>query len=143
MDIAHSCRALALPLLLAVLAGCGTLGSGGKPQEKQLRDSGTPPLSGRQVRALLENSNYQWEGNNGARGFGITSGDGRLRIGWETGAVNGRIRFTDTGYCSRFKALRNNEEHCYRLYPAGPRRYTVFRTDGQFTGHITIVLQRN
>ena len=143
MKIRHASPTVVLPLLLSLLAGCGTLGSGSQPRERKLIEAGTQPLSGQQVRNLLSNTHYQWEGNNGARGFGITSGDGRLRIGWESGGVNGRIRFTDTGYCSRFKALRNNEEHCYRLYPAGPRRYTVFRTDSQFTGHITIIRQRN
>lgn len=138
---------LTLALSLA-LAGCtlfpaqdGTDPSG-PPDEKKLIRRGTPPLSGDQTQKLLKNATWRWAGNNGAHGTAITHDDGRLRVNWESGGVNGWIRFTDTGYCSRFRNLRNNREDCYRLYPTGPNRYDVFRADGVFTGNIEILVQR-
>ena len=65
------------------------------------------PLSGAEVRQVLNKARYRWQGAQGATGTAITSGDGRVRVMWETGAVNGRIRFTETGYCSRFEGVRN------------------------------------
>lgn len=142
-------RISGLALALGVMAGCGIFGGSGASgtgsdasREKTLTEQGTRPLSGAQTQALLGKTQYQWEGSNGARGIGITYGDGNLRIAWESGAINGKIRFTNSGYCSRFKQLRNNREDCYRLYPNGPNRYSVFRTDGHYTGLITIVRKR-
>lgn len=128
-------------LTLSLLAGCSLLAPA-RPSEDKLKTEGTSPLSGSQTRALLNHARYRWEGANGARGNGVTFGDGNLRIFWETGAVNGKIRFTDTGYCSRFKNVRQNAEDCYRLYPDGPRQYKVFREDGHYSGRITLIQTR-
>ena len=58
---------------------------------------------------------------------------------WETGAVHGRMRFTDTGYCSRFEGVRNGAEDCYRLYRTGPNEFTVVREDGTPSGKIALL----
>lgn len=137
-------RCLARPaflLPLATLAGCALIGTS-TPSEAQLQQQGTRALQGAQVRALLAHARYRWESPAGAHGNGVTFGDGNLRIFWETGAVNGQIRFTATGYCSRFSSVRNNREDCYRLYPDGPRQYRVFRTDGHYSGRITVIQSR-
>lgn len=139
-----------LTLALALtLAGCGLLPtqddsqkSGQERDERSLIRRGTPALTGEQTQKLLKNATWRWQGNNGAHGTAITHDDGRLRVNWESGGVNGWIRFNESGYCSRFKNLRNNREDCYRLYPTGPNRYDVFRTDGVFTGNIEILVQR-
>lgn len=130
-----------LVLAFLILSGCSLL-EPARPSEESLKTQGTQPLSGKQTRALLNHARYRWEGSNGARGNGVTFGDGNLRIFWETGAVNGKIRFTDTGYCSRFKGVRQNSEDCYRLYPDGPRQYKVFRQDGHYSGRITLIQTR-
>jgi hypothetical protein len=103
------------------------------PEEK-----GMTPLPGSEVKAILSKARYSWQAAQGATGTAITSGDGRVRVMWETGAANGRIRFTDTGYCSRFEGVRNGIEDCYRLYRTGPRAYTVVRQDGTPSGTITL-----
>lgn len=103
------------------------------PEEK-----GMTPVPGSEVKAILNKARYSWQAAQGATGTAITSGDGRVRVMWETGAANGRIRFTDTGYCSRFEGVRNGIEDCYRLYRTGPRAYTVVRQDGTPSGTITL-----
>ncbi|MDO5104164.1 MAG: hypothetical protein Q4D91_14950 [Lautropia sp.] len=142
MNIKTFSRAGTVTLLaLGLLSGCSLLDSA-RPSEDSLKAQGTSALSGSQTRSLLNHARYRWEGANGARGNGVTFGDGNLRIFWETGAVNGKIRFTATGYCSRFKGVRHNAEDCYRLYPDGPRQYKVFREDGHYSGQITLIQTR-
>ena len=97
------------------------------------------PMSGNEVRAILNKARYRWQAAQGATAPPITSGDGRVRVIWETGAANGRIRFTDTGYCSRFEGVRNGIEDCYRLYRTGPRDFTVVRQDGTPSGTIALL----
>jgi hypothetical protein len=131
-----------LPLLMTAVvlssAGCALLQPAPVP-EPTPAERGLTPLTGAEVRTLLSKAHYRWEGAQGAGGTAITSGDGRLRVIWETGAVNGRIRFTDTGYCSRFEKVRNGIEDCYRLYQTGPRDFTVVRQDGTPSGTIALI----
>ena len=101
-------------------------------------EKGMTPLSGSEVRSILNKTRYSWQAAQGATGTAITTGDGRVRVMWDTGAVNGRIRFTDTGYCSRFEGVRNGAEDCYRLYRNGPKGFTVVRQDGTPSGTITL-----
>ena len=96
-------------------------------------------MSGDEVRTILNKARYRWQAAQGATGTAITSGDGRVRVIWETGAANGRIRFTDTGYCSRFEGVRNGIEDCYRLYRTGRRDFTVVRQDGTPSGTIALL----
>lgn len=129
---------LGLAILVLVSAGCAVRepmpGSAPTPIEK-----GMKPLSGAEVKAILDKTRYRWVAAQGATGTAITSGDGRVRVMWETGAVNGRMRFTDTGYCSRFEGVRNGMEDCYRLYRTGPRDFTVVRQDGTPSGAIALL----
>jgi hypothetical protein len=96
-------------------------------------------LSGADVKALLNKARYRWQAAQGATGTAVTTGDGRVRVIWETGATNGRIRFTETGYCSRFEDVRNGIEDCYRLYQTGPRDFIVVRMDGTPSGTIALI----
>lgn len=123
--------------LLAILA-LGALSAGCAFNEASLGDKGMKPLSGAEVKALLGKARYRWEAAQGATGSAITSGDGRVRVIWETGALNGRMRFTQTGYCSRFEGVRGGVEDCYRLYRTGPLEYTVFKEDGTHSGRIAL-----
>lgn len=129
---------LGLAILVMVSAGCAVRepmpGSAPTPIQK-----GMKPLSGAEVKAILDKTRYRWVAAQGATGTAITSGDGRVRVMWETGAVNGRMRFTDTGYCSRFEGVRNGMEDCYRLYRTGPRDFTVVRQDGTPSGTIALL----
>src|SRR5690606_26764258 len=115
-----------------VVGGCTLLPTlpSQPPREPTPVERGIKPLTGPEVRALLGKAHYRWEGAQGASGTAITSGDGRVRVMWETGAVNGRMRFTDTGYCSRFERVRDGVEDCYRLYRTGPNECTGLRDDG-------------
>ena len=132
-------KALGPAVAAAVLvAGC-TLLPTQPPREPTPAERGIKPLTGPEVRALLGKALYRWEGAQGASGTAITSGDGRVRVMWETGAVNGRMRFTDTGYCSRFEGVRNGVEDCYRLYRTGPNEFTVVRDDGTPSGKIALL----
>ena len=97
------------------------------------------PLTGSEVRSILNKARYRWQAAQGATGTAITSGDGRVRVMWESGAVNGRMRFTDTGYCSRFEGVRNGMEDCYLLYRNGPAAFTVVRQDGTPSGTIELI----
>jgi len=118
-------------------AGCTLLQPPAHPPTPA--DRGMTPLSGSEVRAILNKARYRWEAAQGATGTAITSGDGRVRVMWETGAVNGRMRFTDTGYCSRFEGVRNGVEDCYLLYRNGPAEFTVVRQDGTPSGTIALI----
>lgn len=135
-------KSLGVALATALLAaGCTllpTLPTQPAP-EPTPAERGIKPLTGPEVRALLGKAHYRWEGAQGASGTAITSGDGRVRVVWETGAVNGRMRFTDTGYCSRFEGVRNGIEDCYRLYRTGPNEFTVVREDGTPSGKIALL----
>ncbi|MDO4904096.1 MAG: hypothetical protein Q4A16_00835 [Lautropia sp.] len=146
MNSSSITRITVLSLALGAVAGCSLLKPSAPgdtpatiPTDRTLEKQGTRPLDGEQTRALLNHARYRWESAAGAKGNGVTFGDGNLRIFWETGAINGRIRFNDTGYCSRFKDVRNNAEDCYRLYPDGPRQYRVYRSDGHYSGRITLI----
>lgn len=124
---------------LALLsAGCAVLqappATAPTPEEM-----GLTPMSGSEVRTVLNKARYRWEAAQGATGTAITSGDGRVRVIWETGATNGRMRFTDTGYCSRFQDVRNGVEDCYRLYRTGPTNFVVVRQDGTPSGTIDLI----
>ena len=143
--LARVVRPLALAGLL--LAGCTVTnlprppGPDQRPppaSETDIRQSGGQLMSGADVRSILTRARYIWEGAGGASGNAITTPDGRIRVIWDSGAVNGRIRFTDTGYCSRFERVRNGAEDCYRLYRTGPGLYEVFRLDGTRSGRIRI-----
>lgn len=139
------CRRLLLGAMLAsALAGCALqLPQIGEPppppREPTPQEKGLKPISGTEVRSILNKARYRWQAAQGATGTAITSGDGRVRVMWETGAVNGRIRFTDTGYCSRFEGVRNGIEDCYRLYRTAPREFTVVRDDGTPSGTIALL----
>jgi hypothetical protein len=127
------------PLIMAlalVSAGCNLLPTAPEPTPA---DKGLTPMSGAEVRAVLNTARYRWQSAQGASGTAVTSADGRIRVMWETGAVNGRIRFTDSGYCSRFQDVRNGAEDCYRLYRTGPRDYAVVREDGTQSGTIALL----
>jgi hypothetical protein len=101
---------------------------------------GMKPLSAGEVKAILNNARYRWQGAQGATGTAMTTPDGRIRVIWEDGAVNGRIRFNEFGYCSRFeKNVRNGIEDCYRLYRTGPRDFIVVRQDGMPSGTISLI----
>ena len=133
------CRSFGAALAATLLAaGCTLLPTRPAP-EPTPAERGIKPLTGPEVRALLGKAHYRWEGAQGASGTAITSGDGRVRVMWETGAVNGRMRFTDTGYCSRFERVRDGAEDCYRLYRTGPNEFTVVREDGTPSGKIALV----
>lgn len=124
---------------MALLAAGCALREPAPVREPTPEEKGMTPLSGSQVRSILHKTRYSWRAAQGATGTAITTGDGRVRVMWETGAANGRIRFTDTGYCSRFEGVRNGVEDCYRLYRTGPRTFTVVRQDGNPSGTITLV----
>jgi hypothetical protein len=128
----------AVAALGVLAAGCAVLEP---PPEKPPTpaEQGLTPLSGTEVRATLNKARYRWVGAQGATGTAITSGDGRVRVMWETGAVNGRMRFTETGYCSRFEGVRNGVEDCYRLYRKAPGEFTVVRQDGTPSGTIALI----
>lgn len=138
-------RRLLLTMALGVmLAGCALRQppSGeppAPPRQPTPAEKGMTPLPGNEVKSVLNKARYRWQGAQGATGTAITSGDGRVRVMWETGAVNGRIRFTETGYCSRFEGVRNGMEDCYRLYRTGPRDFTVVRQDGTPSGTIALL----
>ncbi len=131
-------RALVAATLAMLAVGC-TLLQAPPTRPQTPEDRGMTPMSGQEVRAVLNKARYRWEAAQGATGTAITSGDGRVRVMWETGATNGRMRFTDTGYCSRFKDVRNGVEDCYRLYRNGPNEFTVIRQDGTPSGTITLI----
>ena len=131
-------------LLLALVAGCAAplppvSEPPPPPRQPTPAERGLKPLSGPEVRQILTKARYRWQGAQGATGTAITSGDGRVRVMWETGAVNGRIRFDESGYCSRFEGVRNGVEDCYRLYRTGPRDFTVVRQDGTPSGTIALL----
>lgn len=123
--------ALAAVVAVALLAGCTF-------DERALSRQGQYALTGPEVQAVLAKTRYRWEAAAGASGTAVTTGDGRIRVIWATGAANGRIRFTPTGYCSRFDGVRGGAEDCYKLYRTGTREYTVFRDDGTESGRITL-----
>ena len=127
--------------LTALLAGgCALLQPEPVPERVPTpAELGLSPMSGPQVRAVLNKARYRWQAAQGATGTAITSGDGRVRVMWETGAVNGRIRFDESGYCSRFEGVRNGIEDCYRLYRTGPRDFMVVRQDGTPSGTISLI----
>ncbi|MGE0802260.1 MAG: hypothetical protein AB7G13_33235 [Lautropia sp.] len=127
------------PAALAVaLTVAGALFAGCTFDEGALKDKGMYPLTGPEVQAILAKARYRWEAAGGASGTAVTTPDGRMRMMWETGAANGRIRFTKTGYCSRFDGIRGGAEDCYKLYRTGPSQYTVFKDDGTHSGRITV-----
>jgi hypothetical protein len=130
--------ALATTVALLAAAGCAFREPGPPPREPTPEERGLKPLTGAEVRTVLNKTRYSWQAAAGATGTAITTGDGRVQVRWETGAVNGRIRFTDTGYCSRFEGVRNGVEDCYRLYRTGPKDFTVVRQDGSPSGTITL-----
>jgi hypothetical protein len=132
-------RVLGPGLAAALLMGGCTLFPTQPPREPTPVERGIKPMTGPEVRALLGKAHYRWEGAQGASGTAITSGDGRVRVIWDTGAVNGRMRFTDTGYCSRFERVRDGVEDCYRLYRTGPNEFTVVREDGTPSGKIALL----
>ena len=129
-----------IPLFLAALvlssAGCTLLQPAPEPTPAE---KGLTPMTGAEVRAVLNSARYRWQSAQGASGTAMTTSDGRIRVIWETGAVNGRIRFTDTGYCSRFEDVRKGMEDCYVLYRTGPRDYAVVRQDGTPSGTIALL----
>jgi hypothetical protein len=138
-------RRLLLTLVLGLaLGGCALMppspiGEPPAPAEPTPAEKGMKPLTGTEVRSILHKARYRWQAAQGATGTAITSGDGRIRVMWETGAANGHIRFTDTGYCSRFQGVRNGVEDCYSLYRTGPRDFTVVRQDGTPSGTIALI----
>ena len=136
-------RGFLLPVALSLaLAGCAAPlppVSQPPPREPTPAEKGMKPLSGPEVKQILSKARYRWQGAQGATGTAVTSEDGRVRVMWETGAVNGRIRFDETGYCSRFEGVRNGVEDCYRLYRTGPRDFTVVRLDGTPSGTIALL----
>ena len=108
--------------------------------EAGVKQAGGEPLAGPQSRAVLGRVvRYRWTTARGAQGYALLDGKGAIRTFWETDAVNGRIRFTETGYCTRYRNVRNGKEDCYRLYRMAANEYRVFREDGQFSGTITIL----
>ncbi|MGE0311342.1 MAG: hypothetical protein AB7P21_06955 [Lautropia sp.] len=129
---------------IVVLAACTSVSTGPQgpvpPTEDATRGSGAEALSGAQARAVLGGPvRYRWTTAQGAKGNAILDGKGAVRLFWETGAVNGRIRFNENGYCTRYRNVRDGKEDCYRLYRIGADEYRVFRVDGRFSG--TIVIQ--
>ena len=74
-------------VLLLLLAGCALT-------ESTMSGRGMQPMTGPEVQAVMSKTRYRWEAAAGATGTAMTSGDGRIRVIWATGAVNGRIRFT-------------------------------------------------
>lgn len=129
---------LAVVGIAIVVAGCAFRGPG-PLREPTPEERGLTPLTGSEVRAVLNKTRYSWQAAQGATGTAITTGDGRVRVIWQTGAANGRIRFNETGYCSRFEGVRNGVEDCYRLYRTGPRAFTVVRLDGTPSGTISLI----
>ena len=136
-------RSMAL-LFILTLGGCALqLPQISEPPPAQREptpaERGMKPLTGNEVKAIHNKARYRWQAAQGATGTANTSGDGRVRVMWETGAVNGRMRFTETGYCSRFEGVRNGIEDCYRLYRTGPQDFTVVREDGTPSGTIGLL----
>lgn len=144
-NIAAGSEALASKRIPTTVIAVGMLLAGCALQDSILIKEPTPaergltPLTGKEVQAVLNKARYRWEGAQGATGTALTSGDGRVRVMWETGAVNGHMRFTDTGYCSRFEGVRNGIEDCYRLYQTGPDEFAVVRQDGAPSGKIALI----
>lgn len=139
-------------LLLAAIGGCVLLsvacGSLSRPSdtpptptsEAGVRRAGGELLAGPEIKAVLGGKavRYRWTAAGGAKGQAIVTDGSAIRLIWATGAVNGRIRFSETGYCSRYRDVREGREDCYRMYRVGPRAYEVFREDGQYSGSIVI-----
>lgn len=137
-DGLRRCASAALMITLAV-TGCATR----RPtvpdtkSEAALRASGVERLSGRQVKAVLGKPlRYRWEGAGGAVGSAIVAADHSIRIFWETGAANGRLRFTQNGYCNRIMDQRRQPETCYHAYRSAEDEWTVFRESGEYAGRI-------
>ncbi len=144
--IARAIRVLrAIPIAVAVawVAACAVVAPPpAAPTEDATRAEGGEPLAGPETRAVLGKAvRYRWTTAQGASGNAILDGKGAVRLFWETGAVNGRIRFTETGYCTRYRNVRDGKEDCYRLYRTARDEYRVFRADGRFAGTITILPQ--
>ncbi len=130
-------------MLALLLSGCQVAGlqQDSLTTESGVRASGGRLLGGAEAQAVLgKPQRYRWTTANGASGFTQVSLGGRLRTYWDSDAVNGRIRFTDTGYCTRYDGVRDDREDCYRLYRMTTDDYRIFRADGSFSG--TIQLER-
>ena len=126
---------------LVLLLGACTHTPLGDPMssESGMRSAGNPPLSGAEVRAALgKPQRYRWTTAAGASGYTQVAPNGRLRTYWDTDAVNGRIRFTDEGYCTRYDGVRNSQEDCYRVYRITARQLRIFRADGTYSGLIEL-----
>lgn len=132
--------ALALATVALGLAACTNIQlSEPTPTEGGMKSAGKAALSGAEVNTLLNRpQRYRWTTAAGASGYTQISPNGRVRTYWDSDAVNGQIRFTDTGYCTRYEGVRNNREDCYRLYRVTPTQYQIYRADGTFSGLIDL-----
>lgn len=107
--------------------------------ENGMRSAGISPMSGAEVRKTLNRpQRYRWTTAAGASGYTQVSPNGRLRTYWDTDAVNGRIRFTDDGYCTRYDGVRGEREDCYRMYRVTSTQFRIFRVDGTYSGLVEL-----
>lgn len=129
----------ALTLLLG-LAACTQVPLGDPTtSESGMKSAGQSPLSGAEVRGVLNKpQRYRWTTAAGASGYTQIAPNGRVRTWWDSDAVNGQIRFTDSGYCTRYEGVRNNREDCYRLYRVTATQFRIFRADGTYSGLIDL-----
>ena len=134
---------IAIAATVSVVCGCQgpSLRTDPLTTEAGIRAAGGRLLAGPEAQAILgKPQRYRWTTASGASGYTQVSAGGRIRTYWDTDAVNGRIRFSETGYCTRYDGVRDNREDCYRLYRMAANDYRIFREDGTYSG--TIIFER-
>lgn len=132
--------ALGATALALLVAACASPPLGDPlSSETGIEKVGGSLLTGAQARATLgKPQRYRWTTASGASGYTQVAPNGRIRTYWDSDAVNGRIRFTKTGYCTAYQGVRNDREDCYRIYRVAPAQYRIFREDGTYSGMIEL-----
>lgn len=108
---------------LAMLSGCATT-------EKSLQDKGLRPLGEAELRASHgRERSFRWTTADGS-GTGRSWPDGRARVEFPGGALDGRFRIEGGLMCSQYGSL---PERCLRGYKTGAREIQYFNpADGSW-----------